>query len=170
MANPFVTDGTLGVNLRAIDVSLAATPLPWRTGQKVTANDGSEWMYVSSTAAIPVNSALFIDGNYGATQSTPALSSQATVFGRAHVSLSTSGQHFWAQLNGLMVVRVAAGAAANVPLYTTDTAGVLDDATVSLSQFQIMGLMAQGSNSAGGAGAITCVCAWPVIRNPRAGP
>lgn len=170
MANPFVTDGTLGVRLNAIDVSLAAAPLPFRTGQTVMANDGSEWMYVSSTAAITRHSALWIDATFGAAMITPTLATQYGIFGRAEVSLSTSGQHFWAQLNGLMVVRVAAALAINVPIYTTDTAGVLDDATVSLSQFQIWGLVAQGSNSAGGAGVVSMYASWPVVRNPRAGP
>ena len=140
-------------------------------GVRTLASDGSEWMYVQSGAAITGYDTLWISSAFVASPITAALAITAGDVGFADaVSCSTSGQYFWAMVRGNPTVRLAASCQPAVPLYTTDTAGVLDDATASLSHYQVMGVIATTSNSAASTsiGAIASVANFPLIRRPVA--
>lgn len=154
-----------GVNLTSgVDPSAQ-----FAVGTRTLASDGSEWIYVSSGAAISAYSTLWINSSFVANMILPALAITAGNVGFSEtVSCSTSAQYFWAMVRGNPTLRVAANCNAAVPLYTTDTAGVVDDLTVSLSQHQIQGLIATTSNSAASTtvGTILCVAAYPLIRRP----
>lgn len=148
-------------------------PTQTNTGLEVTDNEGRQRRLVTSVANIIPCGCVAINSSNAATLMTPALAITAALVGWAPVSVSISatGQYFWAILNGPVRIRVAASCVNNIPLYTTDTAGVLDDATVSLSQFQVMGVeLNGGSNSAAGASNILAVANNPLIRNPKQGP
>jgi len=74
-------------------------------------------------------------------------------------------EYGWVQRTGpLDQLRVAASCAANTQLFTTATAGVLDDATASTSQLQVQGVIAASAGTAGGVSLVTGVAAYPVIR------
>ncbi len=158
MTTNFLTNGIIGAKL---DADSAGNPQDGTTpqfavGTIATGSDGSKFMYVRSAAAITRYDTVAIDTAKDATALTPALAIAAGELGFAQVSCSTSGLYFWAMIQGEGRIRVATGCQPGVPLYTTDTAGVLDDATNTLSQHQILGLKipAGSSNSAAAVSAL----------------
>jgi hypothetical protein len=136
-------------------------------GTIVEGNAGSRWMYVQAQAAVTLGDTVRVDSSHNARPITFALAGQAGHVGFAQIAFTTS-DFGWVMMTGKPVLRLAASAADDVPLYTTDTAGVLGTATASLSQHQVMGLHADGSASAGGVTLVTAVAAWPIIRRPAA--
>ena len=84
--------------------------------------------------------------------------------GFAQTSIA-SGSYGWVQTGGVPVVKLAASCLPNVPLYTTATAGTLDDAVVSGGL--VAGIVA--TVSASGATAVTCVAGYPHVLSGSAG-
>lgn len=128
---------------------------------------GNEWMFVRSAAAITAYDCVHINASYDASPITDALAKVAGFIGFAQAAFTASNYYGFVMTRGLPTVRLAASTADDVPLYTTNTAGVLSDATASASACQIMGLIANGSASGGGITAVGCVAAWPM---PKRGP
>jgi len=139
-------------------------------GMEVMDSTGCKRRLVKSDGAVSPCSVLSITSGNLASAMTPALAIKAAMVGVVPVSVSTSAtQNFWAILSGPATVRVAVSCQPNVPLYTTDTAGVLDDASVSLSQYQIMGLEIDTgySNSAAAASNLPATLNNVLIRHPK---
>lgn len=156
-----------GLTLDGIEPTLTAL------GMEVTDNLGRKRRLVASDSALSPCTVLSINSSNLATPITPALAIQGALIGVTPFSVSTSAtQNFWAILSGPAPVRVAASCQPDVPLYTTDTGGVLDDATVSLSQYQVMGIEVDtgSSNSAAGASNLPATLNNPLIRHPKQGP
>lgn len=121
-------------------------------GTTVTQSDGSLLVYVSATSTISQYNAVVIDNNGGAVPVTTTNSATSKRIAFAQVSIASS--YFgWVQVGGKAIVTLAANCAPNVPLYTTATGGVLDDAVVSTGL--VIGLVANTSIS--NATAVTCV-------------
>lgn len=126
----------IGVNLTRVDDS-ALFPL----GTVVNLSDGGQAMYVhSSTSALSTYSAVSIGVDGVATQLTTTNAENSPRVGFAQVSIGTS-KFGWVHLGGQVVVNLAAQCADLVPLFTTATAGVLDDATVTAGY--VIGLISQ---------------------------
>ncbi len=121
------TSSLIGVNLTRVD-STALFPV----GTMVNLNDGGQAIYVKASAsALSTYAACVIGINGVATMLTTT--NAATNPGRigfAQVSVATSA-YGWVQMGGQPIVNLAANCAPNVALFTTSTAGVLDDATVT---------------------------------------
>lgn len=116
----------IGVNLTRVDSS-AQFPL----GTLVNLNDGGQAMYVKSTAsALSTYAAVSINQDGKATMLTTTTGAASPRVGVAQVSVATSS-YGWVVLGGQFLVNLAAQCASSVPLFTTSTAGVLDDATVT---------------------------------------
>lgn len=121
-------------------------------GTSVQGNDGSVLVYVSATSTISQYNAVVIDNLGGAVPVTTTNSATSKRIAFAQVSIASS--YFgWVQVGGKPIVTLAANCAPNVPLYTTGTGGVLDDAVVSGGL--VIGLVANTSIS--NATAVTCV-------------
>lgn len=130
----------IGVNLTSTDT----TPL-FAPGTLINLNDGGQAMYVkSSTSALSTFAAVSIGQNGIATMLTTAIGASNPRVGFAQTSIATS-RYGWVVLGGQCVVQLAAQCSSSVPLFTTSTAGVLDDATVTAGY--IMGLVSQASIS-----------------------
>lgn len=126
MATP--TSSMIGVNLTRTDTT-ALFPV----GTMVNLNDGGMAMYVkASTSALSTYAACIIQANGIATMmtTTNAADTPGGRVGFAQVSVATSN-YGWLQLGGQPLVNLAANCDNFVPLFTTSTAGVLDDATVT---------------------------------------
>jgi hypothetical protein len=142
------TSSLIGVNLTAND-STAVFP----TGTLVNLNDGGQAMYVkASTSALSTYAAVSISQNGIAMMLTTTNGGQTPRVGFAQTSIATSN-YGWVQLGGQIQVQLAAQCASSAPLFTTSTAGVLDDATVTAGY--VMGLVSQQSIS--NATAATCL-------------
>src|SRR5688500_16650838 len=126
----------------------------WAVGQEVPVNNGTA-VYVSAGSTISQFNAVIIDSNGGAVPVTTTNAATSKRVGFAQVSIA-SGYFGWVHTSGMgLRVSLAANCAPNVPLYTTATAGVLDDAVVS--EGLILGIVATTSIS--NATAVTCLVA-----------
>lgn len=123
----FATDGTIGAKLT--DVSATATHA---LGTIVQGNAGSVYMYCQASTTLSQYDCAAIDSAYKANPITTALTTEGSSLGWPQVAVDLATPYFWAALQGRTInIRVASSAAANVPLYTTATAGVLDDAVAN---------------------------------------
>ena len=150
---PTSTSSVIGVNLTRVDSS-AMYPL----GTIVNLSDGGQAMYVkASTSALSTYAACSIGVNGIATMLTTSIAETSPRVGFAQTSIATS-QYGWVQLGGQVQVNLAANCDDNVPLFTTSTAGVLDDTTVTAGY--IMGLI--NTRTISNATATTCLGAAQV--------
>ncbi len=134
-------------------------------GTKVLLSDGGEAMYVQASEAISTYGAVTITASQTAALLTTTNSANSKRVGFAQVSIA-SGYYGWVQLSGVMQVNLAANCDDNVPLYTTATGGVLDDATVS-------GCLVIGCTSTrtiSNATAVTCIAAGIAVIGTGAMP
>lgn len=133
-------------------------------GDRFQDSSGNDWLFVRAGAAITAYDCVHVNASYDANPITDALAKIAGFIGFAQVAYTASNQYGWVMISGLPTVRLAASCADDVPLYTTNTAGVLDDATASASACQIMGIIANSSASGGGVTAVACVASWPMSK------
>lgn len=152
MATP--TSSLIGVNLTRYDSS----PL-FPVGTITNLSDGGQAMYVkASTSALSTYGACSISKSGVATLLTTTNAANSGRVGFAQTSVATSN-YGWVQLGGKVLVNAAAQCAPNVPLFTTATAGVLDDATVTAGY--IPGMVAATTIS--NATAVTSAAQYPHI-------
>ena len=154
MTSPKLIDGVLGANLTNVD----ATP-QFKTGTLVNLDDGSQAVYVlSSTSAVSTYAAVAINPDNTVDMLTTTNGATTPRFGVAQTSIAT-GYYGWVQLGGNVKVNLAVNCAPNVPLFTTSTPGVLDDATVTAGY--VVGLV--NTVSISNATAITCIGQYPHV-------
>lgn len=115
----------MGVDFTRVDASGQAT---FGIGNRVVAANGDEWMYVQSSAStFASGQAVAIKPNGGCALLTNTNAKTAAAIGWAQGAVTTR-QYFWAKLSGLTVsIRVKNSCLPHVALYTTATAGALDD-------------------------------------------
>ncbi len=117
----------------AVGVSLTATPTTpeFELGTRMTSTDGVEWMYVKANDALAQYAAVGIDENWLADELTHAIASDGWTIGWAQSAFATS-DYGWIALSGSNInAKLLTACAADVALYTTDTAGALDDASMT---------------------------------------
>lgn len=158
----FVTGGTIGVNLSetTAGTSTNGANARFRLGQIVTGSDGSRWIYVQAGSAITQYDCVAIDEDYQAVPITKALCDAGHQPGFAQVAFADN-EFGWVatHMPGNGSVRCAASCAADVQLYTTGTAGVLDD--TSASQTIIRGVVLAVAGTSGGVSARECIAVNP---------
>lgn len=141
----FVHSGAVGIDLTATPADSEAEQPMFTLGQTVDTEDGGRYMYVHASGAITQFDAVGIDENYEAAALTKAIADDGHMIGFAQVAFADN-DYGWVCVNGSNInVRVAASCAADVSLYTTSTAGVLDD--TSASQTKIQGITAVAANA-----------------------
>jgi hypothetical protein len=109
----------------------------FQLGGRAALSDGGETMYIKASSAITAGDVLLIDSAGAAAPITTALCDAGTAtahkyIGVAHTTLA-SGQHGWACTRGVPTagISVLASCVKGSPLYTTSTAGALDDTSSS---------------------------------------
>lgn len=147
----YVTDGTLGINLAETTsgTTTDGAGAKFTLGKRVTATDGSNWVYVQAGAAITQYYTVAIDENYQAVHVTTALAAAGHQIGFAQVAFSDN-DFGWVCVHapGNINIRLAASCAADVQLYTTSTAGVLDDTSASVTLIRGVVAVVAASNTA----------------------
>lgn len=133
---PFPSSGQAGVML-ANTYASGTTP-PMTTGTTVIATEGGEYVMVRATSTIAQFDAVIIINTSSATgasigcvpvTTTNALTSQRLAFAQTAI---TSGDFGWVATKGNNLrVKTLIACQPAVPLYTTGTAGSLDDTIVS---------------------------------------
>lgn len=139
----FATSGTAGVDLTATPTSAG-----FDLGTCVPGTDNTEWVYVQASGAITQYDAVGIDENYQAAALTKAIADAGHQIGFAQVAFADN-DYGWVACKGSNIsVRVAVSCAADVALYTTATAGVVDDTSASQTKLNGAVLVAAGTSSA----------------------
>ena len=128
-------------------------------GTKGVLPDGGEAVYISASSAIAVNDAVGIDENFAGAPITKAMADDGWNVGVAADVAIGSGEYGWARTRGSnFSVNVLASCAADAVLYTSATAGKLDDA--SSSQTKIDGIVIVTADGGSGS-AIECIATYP---------
>jgi len=150
----FAVSGQSGVNVAQDGTSIAGfTP-----GTVVNLSDGGQAVYVCGLSEISQYACVIIDASAKAQMITTTRAVGMKRIGFAQCSIA-SGFYGWVQTGGAPLCNLAANCAPNVPLYTTATAGVLDDATVSAGM--VAGTVAV--NTISNATAVTLVAGYPHV-------
>jgi hypothetical protein len=153
------TSALIGVALNNTDSSPS-----FAVGTTVNLNDGGQAMYVQASADVAQYNAVSVRVDNTVVSLTTTNSANSKVVGFAQASIA-SAYYGWVQIGGKPVVKLAASCLPNVPLYTTATAGTLDDAVVSGGL--VAGLVA--TSTASGATSLTCVAGYPHVLTGTAG-
>lgn len=128
-------------------------------GTRVQATDGQEYIYVHASDAITQYMFVGIDENYEAAPLTKAMADDGYSVGVAQVAFADN-EFGWVAIRGHNLTgRVAASCAADVALYTTGTAGVLDDNPTS--QTNIDGVVVVSANTITSAANEEVLLTWP---------
>lgn len=147
----YVTDGKVGISLTATTAGTTTdgAGAPYALGTRVTATDGSNWVFVQAGAAITQYSWVAIDENFQAVMGTKALADAGHQVGFAQVAFSDN-DFGWVAVHapGNITVRALASCAADVQLYTSGTAGALDDTSASQTLIRGVVLVAAATNTA----------------------
>lgn len=129
-------------------------------GDVSTAANGDEFVFVQAAANVSASFVLTVDDAYQATHIT---TTNAQASANAFVAISPvnalSAEYFWAQIKGKCTIFTAAAAVAGLDLYTTGTAGKVDDAVTSA---HIHGLHLN-QTTAGSASATTAYAVFPWV-------
>ena len=148
-------------NLAGVALSYTNSSPSFGLGTVVNLDDGGQAVYVQAASEISQYAAVAVQSNNKAVMITTTNAATTKRIGFAQVSIA-SGSYGWVQTGGVPVVKLAASCLPNVPLFTTATAGTLDDATVSGNGVGlVVGIVATATAS--GATAITCVAGYPHV-------
>jgi len=130
----YLTDGCIGVDLTSTTsgTTTDGEDAQFKLGQCATGTDGTEYVYVQAGEAISTTTSepyfLAIDENFQALKITKALANAGHLLGVAPAVAISDNDFFWAILRGTNFnVRVMPSCAADTALWTTATAGRLDD-------------------------------------------
>jgi hypothetical protein len=128
-------------------------------------DDGGEVVYCVSSGAISQYALCGINEDFDVYMMTTALSVQSDRLGFPQIAFG-AGEYGWVYTRGSNIkVRTKASAAADAQLWTTASAGVVDDATAA-SALKLDGvvLVAAAGTAANGAAGIEVKASWPHIR------
>jgi hypothetical protein len=145
-------------NLIGVALGYTDTTAQFNLGTTVNLDDGGQAIYVQAASTVATYSAVAVRVDNKVVPLTTTNSAASKAVGFAQVSIA-SAYYGWVQLGGKPRVSVLVGCQPNVPLFTTATAGSLDDATVTGGL--VAGLVA--TTSAASASAVTCIAGYPHI-------
>lgn len=146
--------GALGADLDA-----TTTTAEFQLGTCVSGTDGTEWTYVQASGAIAQFDVVGIDENFQAAAITKAIADDGWGVGAAQVAFADNEYGWVARRGSDIGINVLVSCAADVPLYTTATAGKLDD--TSTSQTKIDGLVAVTAEPGVGTDSVEAIATWP---------
>lgn len=146
-----VTSGLAGVSLTKLTTGTTTdgAGAEFALGTRVTATDGSVWVYVQAGAAITLASWVSIDENFQAVMGTKALADAGHGVGFAQIAFADNDMGWvCTHAHGNINTRVLASCTADVQLYTSGTAGALDDTSASQTIIRGVVLVAAATNTA----------------------
>lgn len=155
----YVTSGMIGIDLTSVTAGTTTdgAGAKYTLGQRVMGKNNAEYVYVQAGEAISTTTsepyALAVDENFQAKKITKALAISGHIIAVAPRQIIADNAFFWACTRGTNIpLRVAVSCAADVNLWTTATAGRLDD-TSGASHRVVLGIKivtaASASTSAG---------------------
>ncbi len=148
-----IVSGVLGV-----DIANTSTTQDFALGQCVTGENGSEYVYVQANGAIAQYDALGIDENYQAAPLTKAMADDGWNISFAQIAFADNEYGWVAKKGSNISCNVLASCAADAALYTSATAGSLDDDATS--QTKIDGVVAVVADGGSG-GEVEVIATYP---------
>lgn len=168
----YVTDGQLGIDLTRVTAGTTTDgeDSEFTLGTTAKGTDGQEYVYVQAGAAISTTTdepyALAIDENYQAVKLTKALVQAGHAVAWAPEQIIADNAFFWAIKRGSNFnIKVGVSCAADISLYTTATAGVLDD-TSGGSHVVVQGVVivtAASTSASAGSTVREAIATWPTV-------
>lgn len=146
------------------DFDAPASAVSFKLGECAQGEDGTEWVYGQASGAVAQYSCVAIDENFQIAAATGALVQDGHRVGFAQAAF-TDNQYGWVACRGSNVNCLVRGnAAADKELWTTASAGVLDDASAS-GQRKIKGVLsvAGGGTSAGANVGVEVIATYPHV-------
>ncbi len=163
-----MTDGKIGVDITATNPLYTDATLPttgpqqnmdFPLGDITHGADSTMWMFVQASATITQYQFVGIDENYQAAPLTKTMADDGWFIGIAQVAIADN-DGAWVVVRGSNVNgNVLASCAADAALYTTSTAGAVDDS--SGGQTRIEGIVAVLINSTASATNTEIMMTWP---------
>lgn len=159
----------IGPRFTAVTYATATSTTPilgggtgFSKGQRVTdGKTGKEYVFVQANSAVAAGDVVHIPSDtYVAAGLTTALSAASDAIGVAPFAF-TSGDYGWVQVYGRCKVSVLGSAVKSVLLYSTTTAGALDDATAS--NYQVTGIALASTNPTASATVMSAFISWPKV-------
>lgn len=115
-----------------VDLSTTGTTQIFPLGIEICGNDGATYVYIKAGGAIAQYAACKFDDTLNAVElTTTNAGSEPCTIVVPQVAFA-SGEYGWAACEGLFTVKAAASCVQDVKLYTTATAGVVDDSVTTL--------------------------------------
>ena len=125
-------------------------------GDRYVDNSGNEYVFVVASGAVAQYDAVQIGSTYVAQALTKAMGDMGLPIGIAAGTL-TSASYGWAQIKGVGTVNALQTCSSSTALYTSGTAGKLDDTTTS--QVKVAGVVLLANNATTATVASACVIA-----------
>jgi hypothetical protein len=151
-----IVSSPIGVDLDAVIAGTGTSSDEsgaFHLGQRAVLDDNGEAMYVHASAAIAANDVVGIDENFEAAPLTKAMADDGWMIGVAADVALSDNDFGWVRMKGSNFSgNVLASCAADAALYTSGTAGSLDDS--SSSQTAIKGVVCVTAGSGGGKTAV----------------
>lgn len=132
-----------------VDFTSTPTTAEFELGTRVMGSDGTEWVYIQASGAITQYYTVAIDENYQAAHLTTALNTAGHQIGFAQSAFADNDYGWVATRGSNIKAAVASSCGADARLYTTTTAGVLDDASASAAA-RVYGVVAVTASSTSG--------------------
>lgn len=130
---------TYNDNVIGVDLTKDYSTQEFALGKEVKGTSGSEWLFVKAGSAVTQYFTVGIDEDHNAYPLTKAMADDGWRVGFAQVAL-TKDNYGWVAVKGSDIKAFGlAGCLPDVALYTSGTAGKLDD--TSASQTKINGLV-----------------------------
>lgn len=156
----YITNGPAGASLTKLTAGTTTdgAGAEFALGTTAQGSDGSIWVYVQAGAAITQYQWVAIDENFQAVKGTKALADAGHAVGFAQIAFADNDMG-WVCTHGANIsVLTLASCAADVQLYTSGTAGSLDD--TAASQTLIRGVV-QVAAATASALARECLAVYP---------
>lgn len=166
----YVIDGKIGIDLTAIYASTSAGSSalwPATPGETVSTTNNGRYIFARAASTVAAYDCVIFSTYGDSASATPVLgavpitTTNAAALGYNMIGFAqnavTSAYYGWFALNGIVKVNLLVACQPKVPLYTTETAGSLDDTTVSAGY--VVWLVA--NTSATSASAPYCIASWP---------
>lgn len=152
-----MSDQLLGVDTSE---EIVSTGVPrFALGTRHTDKAGNTWMYVQASTAATQYDVVTIKSTFKTTPITAATAKVSPMVGFAQIAF-TVDYFGWVMINGKPVITVLVDAAVDKPLYTSGTAGALDDATTSQA---IRGLVLEDTMTQTTSGQVTALATFPQV-------
>jgi hypothetical protein len=133
----------------------------FRLGQRVQTQDGKQYVYAKNASSNAIYDVVNVNAStWAITGLTTATSGASEIVGVLPAAIA-SDEYGWVQIVGRTKVKVLGLAAKNFTLWSTTTAGSLDDATAS--NYMIQGINLLSTNPSSTATALSAFISHPSV-------